>query len=433
MQAPIAGPEFDVEILGAGGLHRAVQELRSVGRDRSAEPSTTSDNQEQPMRMPASTTVLTSALVLALTAAPRTAAATAAPAAPTTSRSITAGPDAEALAAAICGLPNADATAALVRVGGTDGRWRGSAGVHDLVSHRRADPHARFRAGSTTKAVTAAVVLKLAAEGKVDLGRPVQHYLPGLLGRAFKPITVRQLLNHTSGIQAGDGFGDTFEEVYAHRFDTLTPQQVVASAAAKGPEFGPGTRQHYLNINYTILGMLIEKVTGHPYAAEATRRVLRPARMWHTYFPGTDPRIHGRHNRGYQAVKRADGTTKFVDVTEWNQADRWAAGDMISTTVDLERLITALFRGRIVPRPQLEEMFTVPANIDGATMSVGLQRYKYSGRVYWLKSGARYGYSALIAASRDLSRVLVLSINSTDAKGDGMNPVAQRIGHAALK
>jgi CubicO group peptidase (beta-lactamase class C family) len=179
--------------------------------------------------------------------------------------------------------------------------------------------------------------------------------------------------------------------------------------------------------------MLTEKVTGHPYAHEAARRILGPAGMHHTYFPGTDPRIHGPHNHGYQAVKRADGTTKFVDVTDWNQADRWAAGDMVSTTADLERLITHLFRGDLVPEPQLEEMFTVPSGIEGADMSAGLQRFAYKGTVHWLKSGARYGYSAVVAATRDLSRTLVHSVNSTDAKGEEMNPVARRIAPAALK
>lgn len=331
--------------------------------------------------MPARTrtvAAVTVALVLGLAAGPLAVPAVAAPAA--AARTDTAGPDAAALRAALAGLPDSDATAALVRVGGTDGRWRGSAGVHDLASGSKADPNALFRAGSTTKVVTAAVVLQLAAEGKVDLGAPVQRYLPGLLSPAFKPVSVRQLLNHTSGIKEGDGFGDSFEDAYAHRLDTLTPEQVVASAVAKGPEFRPGERQHYLNINYTILGMLIEKVTGHSYASEATRRVLRPAGMLRTYFPGRDPRIRGPHNLGYQAVKRADGTTEFVDVTEWNQADRWAAGDMISTTADLERLTTHLFRGDLVPEPQLEEMFTVPSGIDGADMSAGLQRFEYGGR-----------------------------------------------------
>ncbi|MGW3953487.1 serine hydrolase domain-containing protein [Streptomyces sp. NPDC004752] len=374
-------------------------------------------------------TVLAVSLALAVTAGPLAAPAFAAPA---TASHATAAPDAAALRAALAGLPGIDATAALVRVGGTDGRWRGSAGVHDLASGRAADPNALFRAGSTTKAVTAATVLRLAAQGGVELDAPIQHYLPLLLTPDFEPISVRQLLNHTSGIQAGDGWGDAFEDQYAHRFDTLPPAQVVASAVAKGPEFAPGERQHYLNINYTILGMLIEKVTGRSYASAATRLVLRPAGTRHTYFPGTDPRVHGPHNRGYQVVKRSDGSTRFVDVTDWNQSDRWAAGDMISTTADLERLITAVFRGRIVPEPQLREMFTLPPGIDDAIYSAGLQRFEYDHTVYWLKSGARYGYSTAVAATRDLSRTLVYSVNSTDAKGTSRNPVAERIAMAAL-
>ncbi|WP_328501434.1 beta-lactamase family protein [Streptomyces sp. NBC_00457] len=385
------------------------------------------------------TSVLAACVAVALTAGPLAAPALAAPPSASASASVraAAGPDAEALCAAIAGLPDEDATAALVRVGGTGGSWHGSSGVRDLVSGQAADPDARFRAGSTTKVVTAAVVLQLAAERAVDLNRPVQHYLPGLLSKRFKPITVRQLLNHTSGIQPGDALGDTLEEAYEHRFDTLSPRQVVASAVAKGPEFRPGKQQHYLNINYTVLGMLIEKVTGHSYATEATRRVLHPAGMWDTYFPGTDPRILGPHNRGYQQMKQPDGTTRLVDVTEWNQADRWAAGDMISTTADLERLIDTLFRGRIVPQPQLREMFTVPrvkdTTMKDATMSAGLQRFVYEGKVYWIKTGARYGYSTAIGATRGLSRTVVYSLNDTNAKDQDMNPVAERIVGAALK
>ncbi|NKQ27065.1 serine hydrolase domain-containing protein [Streptomyces galbus] len=385
------------------------------------------------MRVQRRTTVLALSVALLAAAGPLAVPASAAPAAssPVTAQAV-AGPDAAALRAALAGLPDGDATAALVRVGGHDGRWRGSAGVHDLASGRPADPRARFRAGSTTKVVTAAAVLRLAADGRVDLDAPVQHYLPGLLGTAFRPVSVRQLLNHTSGIPAGDGLGDSFEELYAHRFEYLTPRQVVASAVAKGPEFAPGTRQHYLNINYTVLGLLVAKVTGRPYASAATALVLRPAGMRDTYFPGVDPRIEGPHNHGYQKVQRADGTAEFLDVTDWIPADE-AAGGMISTTADLERLLTRLFRGELVPGPQLEEMFTVPADVPGASYSAGLQRFEHNGRVYWLKSGARYGYSTLLAATRDLSRTLVYSVNATDAKGEGLSAVAQRIALAALK
>ncbi|MDX3456051.1 serine hydrolase [Streptomyces sp. ME02-8801-2C] len=342
-------------------------------------------------------------------------------------------PNAKALRAALAGLPDATATAALVRVGGTGGSWRGSAGVHDLESGRAADPNARFRAGSTTKAVTAAVVLQLAAEDEVDLGSPARRYLPDLIPAAYERVTVRQLLNHTSGIPAAEGPGTTFEEWYAHRFDLNSPRAMVISATGEKPEFTPGTQQHYLNINYTVLGLLIERITGHSYEQETARRIFAPLGMRHTYFPGSDPDIRGPHNHGYQAVPRADGTTEYRDVTVWGTTDSWAAGAMISTTADLERFLTALFSGRVVPRPQLEEMFSLPAGVPGATMSAGLQQYVTDdGTELWLKSGGRWGYNSVIAATRDLSRTLVYSVNSTDAKAKGMNPVAERILRAAF-
>ncbi|MGW9069060.1 serine hydrolase domain-containing protein [Streptomyces yangpuensis] len=370
-------------------------------------------------------TALAAALLLGLTAGPLAAAAHAAPPAPAAAHAAQ-GPDTEALRAALAGLPDRDATAALVRVGG-NGSWTGTAGVRDLRTGAPALEHARFRAGSTTKVVTAALVLQLAAEGRIGLDASVQQLMPGLLPATFaKPVTVRNLLNFTSGIQGGDGFGDTVAEEYPHRFETITPRQAVDSGTAKGPAFDPGTRQQYNNINYTILGMLVEKVTGDSYAHQAEIRIFRPLGMTGTSFPrGTDPRIHGAHHRGYQLI---DGKT--VDVTEWNMSDRFAAGDMISTTRDLERFVNALFGGRVVPAPQLEEMFTVPA-VPGATRSASLERFTINGKEVWGKTGARPGYHTVIAATRDLSRTLVYSVNSTDAKGDGL-AVVQRFGLPAF-
>ncbi len=161
------------------------------------------------------------------------------------------GPDAVALENALRGLPDRDATAALVRVGG-DGTWRGKVGVRDLTSGRGALTDARFRAGSTTKVVTSAVMLQLAAEGRIDLDGTVQEYLPGLLSDAFAPITVRHLLTYTSRLQPGADLGPTDGEGYERRFETLTPEAVVAASVAKGPYRGPGEgpcrKQRYGNI-----------------------------------------------------------------------------------------------------------------------------------------------------------------------------------------
>ncbi|MFI1395927.1 serine hydrolase domain-containing protein [Streptomyces sp. NPDC020681] len=378
-------------------------------------------------------TALAASLVLAVTAGPIAAAPAFATQAPATSATTSASPpDAEALRAAIAGLPDADATAALVRVAGTDGSWRGSSGVADIGSGRKALDHARFRTGSTTKVFTAAVILQLAAEHRIDLGAPVQRYLPGLLpGRP--PITVRQLLNHTSGLpEAHDD--RTFDEAYQHRFDTVTPRQLVGASAAKPLEFAPGTQQHYVGVNYTLLGLLIEKTTGCSYEQQVSQRILRPLGLHHSSFPGADPRINGPHNHGYQGVKRSDGRTELRDVTEWNVTDVWATGNLISTAADLERFLTALFRGHVVPKAQLEEMFTVPEGIPlygsdrPAEHSAGLTRFTLrDGTVGWGKTGGLYGYNTAILAARDLTRTLVYSVNSTNARDQTMNKVVGRI------
>ncbi|MFC9862248.1 MULTISPECIES: serine hydrolase domain-containing protein [unclassified Streptomyces] len=349
-------------------------------------------------------------------------------------------PDADALRAAISGLPSTDATAALVRVGGGDGGWRGSAGVHDLVSGRPADPDARFRAGSVTKVFTAATVLQLADEGAIALDRTARHYLPDLIPARYGRVTVGQLLNHTSGIPAaGLPGGDTVEERYAHRFDLHTPREMAASAMAKEREFAPGRSQHYLNINYTVLGLLIEKVTGDAYADQVGARILRPLGLRSTSYPGTDPRIQGPHNRGYQVFEKPGGGTELRDVSVWGATDGWAAGDIISTTADLERFTKALFRGQVVRGPLLEEMFTLPdpsvrdhGSGKPAQYSAGLSVMTLGGRQVWGKTGGRWGYNSVVAATRDLSRTLVYSVNATDAKGQDANATAMKLVVAAF-
>ncbi|MEV7440314.1 serine hydrolase domain-containing protein [Streptomyces sp. NPDC091204] len=393
-------------------------------------------------------TLIAAALVLGIASGPAVAHAAPAPASASVPVSsarvapeIPTPPDAAALEKAIAGLgsEHRDATAALVRVGGTSGNWQGSSGVADVRTGRGALEQGRFRAGSVTKTFTSAVVLQLAAEGSVDLDRPVQEYLPGLLPATFKPVSVRQLLNYTSGIQPADGPGDSFSDAYAHRFDVEDPRALIANAVAKGPEFDPGTRQHYLNIDYTILGVLIEKVTGTSYEKALTARILKPLGLRHTSLPGPgQTRIPGPHNRGYQAVPQADGGRTLVDVTEWGSSREWAAGDLISTTADLERFTTALFAGRLVPKAELEEMFTVPAVADFTTgapaeLTAGMKRFVLpDGTVAWGKTGGRHGYNTAIGGTRDLSRTLVYSVNSTDAKGQDMNRVAFDIVMAAF-
>ncbi|MFF0750322.1 serine hydrolase domain-containing protein [Streptomyces sp. NPDC004267] len=374
-------------------------------------------------------TLLAAALVLGVAAGPLALPAAASSPAATATATAQAPLSPEALEQVIAGLPSKDATAALVRVGGTEGAWQGSAGVHDLRTNRPADPGARFRAGSVTKVFTAAVVLQLAAEGRIDLDRPARAYLPELIPAAYGEVTVRQLLNHTHGIPAADLPGDTVEEWYARRFVQYDPRELVRMATSQPREFAPGTKQHYLNIGYTIAGLIVERVTGDSYEHQVAVRVLRPLGLRDTSFPGASPRIDGPHNHGYQVMTLDDGTTGLRDVSVWGATDGWAAGDLISTTADLERFTRALFAGRVVRGPLLEEMFTLPkvqdlTTGDPAAYSVGLSMKKLGGREVWGKTGGRWGYNAAIASTRHGERTLVYSVNSTDAKGKDMNRVA---------
>ncbi|MEU4213428.1 serine hydrolase domain-containing protein [Streptomyces sp. NPDC026206] len=341
---------------------------------------------------------------------------------------------AKALREAIAGLPDPSvATAAQVRLGGADGSWQGTSGEADLRTHRAPKGDERFRAGSITKTFTAAAVLQLVHEGRLSLDGTVQQYLPGLLPAHYPEVRVEHLLNYTSGLPGADG---SQESDFEHRFTTWDHRELVRRGFDKPMEFTPGTQQHYSNIGYNVLGLLIEKVTGHSYESEVRDRVIRRAGLTDTYSPGNDPTIRGRHTQGYQSVSGPGGSgERLVNVSEWNQSITWASGDLITTTSDLERFTSALFGGRIVPQPELKLMFTVPdvpAYGGGeASYSSGLSRIKIGDTVVWGKTGGRYGYVNGFGATRNLSRTLVYSVNATDAKGEQRNPVAGRIIAAA--
>ncbi|GLY88474.1 serine hydrolase [Actinoallomurus iriomotensis] len=341
---------------------------------------------------------------------------------------------------AISGLPSATVTGALVNVAGPAGQWSGTSGVRDVVTRRTVQADGNFRIGSTSKIFTAVVLLQLAAEDELDLDQSVQHYLPGLLPASYPAVTVRQLLNHTSGLPGGD-LGDGDAQWFAdHRLDSWTPRQIVADAVTHPMEFTPGTAQRYNGTNYYVAGLLIERLTGHTYAHEVRRRVIEPLNLRNTYVLNRhDPRLPGPHAHGYVAVTK-DGTTTLHDVSRQSPYP-WAEGGLISNSADLRTLITAVFEGRLVPASELNEMFTLPDvpyvgedNCDTgpdagrACFSAGLMKATLpNGLSGWGKTGARPGYTTGVFATRGLSRVLVYSLNATGDKDGSESPYIQRI------
>jgi D-alanyl-D-alanine carboxypeptidase len=345
----------------------------------------------------------------------------------------------------ISGLPNPDTTGALVRITGPAGEWSGVSGVSDITTNAPVNPNGSFRIGSATKVFTAVLVLQLAQERRIDLEQPVQRYLPGVLPASYPPIPVRTLLDHTSGLPHIDipQMADP-QWVVDHRFDSWSPDQVLATATKHPHEFTPGDAQKYSNTSYIVAGLLVEKVTGRSYARAVRERIADPLGLCHTYSPGNDPRLPNPAARGYITVPTLDPASRssvngeLVDVTEMNQSIPWAAGGMISTAEDLDKFITALFRGKLLRPAMMDRLFTVP-NVDTvnnggpAIYSQGLQTVTLNGVTLWGKTGSRYGYSSGVFATRDLARKAAYSVNVTTKSTEGQPRIVLRIADAATR
>ncbi|SHG80766.1 serine hydrolase domain-containing protein [Streptoalloteichus hindustanus] len=347
--------------------------------------------------------------------------------------------DQKALRDAIAGLPNDEASGALVRVSGDAGCWSGTSGFAEKNSGRPVPKNGRFRIGSMTKTFTAVAVLQLVAEGRVELDRPIQHYLPDLLPADRPPITVRQVLTYTSGIQGLAVNSKDAAWFFEHRYDTFRPGEQLDTRAPL--LFQPGQKQKYGNADYIVAGLLIEKVTGQRWEKVIENRILRPFGLGDTEAPGRNTKIRGPHAHAYEAVTR-DGETELVDVTEANPSLQWSAASMISSAADLDQFLTALFGGKILPKEQLDVMLSVPdvPTYDGdddpsndvkAVHSAGLTKMKLNGQTVWGKSGDRPGYNNGMGATPDLRRRLVFSVNTLHM-GQGQPVVAQRVIAAAF-
>jgi D-alanyl-D-alanine carboxypeptidase len=144
-----------------------------------------------------------------------------------------------------------------------------AAGVADLATGARLGPQARFRVGSITKTIVANVVLQLVGEGRLSLDEPVARQLPGLLANG-NTITIRQLLNHTSGLFDYTADPTVFEGQERNRI--FTPKELVAIAETYPSTAPPGRIWAYSNTNYIVAGLMVEAVTGHRLGQELRRR-----------------------------------------------------------------------------------------------------------------------------------------------------------------
>lgn len=235
----------------------------------------------------------------------------------------------------------AAATAVVARVTIDGQSWQGTFG--DLQSHVPVRDDAHFRTGSIAKTFEAVAMLRLAHCHLVDLDQTVQHYLPGLLPAAFQPITVRQLLNHTSGLPEIDegATKSTADELIDHRFGFDTFDQIIQRTLRPvdrpwpGPRFAPGERQEYNSLGYRIAGNLIEHLSGEPYGQVLQEQVLDPVGLDQTIAPTGVPDMPQPYLHGY--LTRHSG--EIVDVSSQGSDP----SSIISTLSDIDTFFVVTF------------------------------------------------------------------------------------------
>jgi D-alanyl-D-alanine carboxypeptidase len=269
-----------------------------------------------------------------------------------------------------------------------------------------------FRVGSITKSFVALAVLQRVAAGDVSLDDSIERYLPLVVRGSGEgasidgnQITVRQLMQHTSGIADYTDFIATLPT------EPVNAEDLVALALAHEPAFAPpGAAWHYSSTGYLILGMLLERLTGQDVANVLAEQVLEPRGLGETYWPA--PGEHGiRAPRAQNYLPAPAGSEgEFVDVTELEPSIAGASGQLISTPGDVNRFWQALFERSPLPHWLLDEMTTTHALPEGfgegAGYGLGLYRLPLScGGYYFGHTGDHLGVQA--ASGRDASGIQV--------------------------
>ena len=333
--------------------------------------------------------------------------------------------EAESLKSRAQGLVEAGYPAALAAVSDSKGESAGVAvGKGSLETGQAPPMDGEVRIGSNTKTFVAVVVMQLVQEGKVGLDEPIETYLPGLIrgeGVDGSKITVRQLLQHTSGLPDFDEtlFGTT--DVFQYRYHYVTPRDVLDSALSKPVQFEPGAQWKYTNTNYIVLGMLIERVSQRPVGEQIDQRIVKKLGLSHTYFPAPgEEKIRGTHPQGYHL----NGEGKLEDITEMDPAWGWAAGAMVSTPSELNTFFQAVFDGRLLTQASIDEMKKgVDIGSGGRVYGLGLIGRSLScGGTAWGHGGDIAGYHTRGGVGPDGTAVTVAVTALPTAIADQNNP-----------
>lgn len=221
----------------------------------------------------------------------------------------------------------------------------------------------KFRIGSVTKQFTAAAILKLVEQDRLSLEDPLAKYFPEFPGG--DRVTVRHLLNHTSGLKSYTDKPDFIVRVT----QPIEPSELIASFQNDPPDFAPGTGFHYNNSAYFLLGEIIKKVSGKSYGEYLQETFFQPLGMTSTgVYDNADPPEGAA--RGYSYINE-----QLSPALDWDMSWAGAAGALYSTVGDLHLWNEALYGGKLLSPESLKAATTpleLPPDVDGMSYGFGL-------------------------------------------------------------
>ncbi|MFM8551190.1 MAG: serine hydrolase domain-containing protein [Nitrospiraceae bacterium] len=299
------------------------------------------------------------------------------------------------------------------------GTWVEAFGQADVAEHKSITADHKVRIGSITKTATATIVLQLAGDGVIDLDQNIEKYdkkfelnIPNA-----KDITIRQLLNHTSGLFSYTDDPALEAVSYANLLLYWTPQELIKYAVSHRDYAAPGKEFHYSNTGYALLGLIIEEETQHRLEEEVDRRIVKALGLKNSSFP-TLPNTTELHANGYMANAdllrlsfnlRGNKTSELVDVTAFNPSWAWAGGAMVSDIHDLKLYAKALGTGSLLSKKmQAERLKTVPM-ASGSEASYGLGLMEIKG--FLGHRGEVPGYDSSLFYSPELDATVVILLN----------------------
>lgn len=314
--------------------------------------------------------------------------------------------DVDALVAA--GAPGA---ILLVRDGKKTTRF--TAGVSELATREPMRSADHYRIASLTKTYVATVALQLVGEHKLRLSDTVARWLPGLVPNG-QNITVRMLLNHTSGLYDHERDPEILAPYLAGDLGYYwSPLRLVKIAVSRPPYFAPGATNgsSYSSTNYVLAGLIIEKVTGRTIGAELRRRIFRPLHLRATTYPTRQTQLPSPYAHGYFDL----GEPSLTDLSSFSPSLSGPAGAIVSTVDDVAVFYRALLSGRLLKPALLKIMKTTRAGSPNADlhqrMGYGLERFPASCGAAWGHSGSFPGYWGHAWASANGARESVLMVN----------------------